>query len=278
MSLQYASLDETSPTLGPMTVALHNISTRNLHEINTSLPDERQFLRNWRRQLTDCMQLHSAELVRFLLANKADLNEAPMIKRCNDLLTKYSKPTWNFASSVKDLSLNTCTIETLSDLEADLGISSADLCRSFKKAVRLYTDTVTALCIAEGRLEDKLKRIETVTSRINDLMFLEPTQELEGLQKPVREYLDSILSKISLEDDYKEIMAQYKKFVALRPIILMNQVQHTVPSCTICMNKEVSFAVTPCGHTYCDECSRAQTTACFICRVQIRDRIKLFFS
>jgi len=261
-----------------MTVALHNISTRNLHEINTSLPDERQFLRNWRRQLTDCMQLHSAELVRFLLANKADLNEAPMIKRCNDLLTKYSKPTWNFASSVKDLSLNTCTIETLSDLEADLGISAGDLCRSFKKAVRLYTDTVTALCIAEGRLEDKLKRIETVTSRINDLMFLEPTQELEGLQKPVREYLDSVLSKISLEDDYKEIMAQYKKFVALRPIILMNQVQHTVPSCTICMNKEVSFAVTPCGHTYCDECSRAQTTACFICRVQIRDRLRLFFS
>ena len=201
-----------------------------------------------------------------------------MIKRCNDLLAKYSKPTWNFASSVKDLSLNTCTIETLSDLEADLGISAADLCKSFKKAVRLYTDTVTALCIAEGRLEEKLKRIETVTTRINDLMFLEPTQELEGLQKPVREYLDSVLIKISLEEDYKEIMAQYKKFVALRPIILMNQVQHTVPSCTICMNKEVSFAVTPCGHTYCDECSKAQTTACFICRVQIRDRVKLFFS
>jgi hypothetical protein len=278
MSLQYASLDETSPTLGPMTVALHNISTRNLHEINTSLPDERQFLRNWRRQLTDCMQLHSAELVRFLLANKTDLTEAPMIKRCNDLLTKYSKPTWSFTSSVKDLSLNTCTIETLDGLEADLGLPVEALYKSFKKAVRLYTDTVTALCIAENQLEEKLKRIETVTSRINDLMFLEPTTALEGLQEPVREYLASVLTKISLEDDYKEIMTQYKKFVALRPIILMNQVQHTVPTCTICMNKEVHSAVTPCGHTYCDECSRAQSTACFICRVQIRDRVRLFFS
>jgi len=224
------------------------------------------------------MQLHSAELVRFLLANKTDLTEAPVIKRCNDLLTKYSKPTWNFASSVKDLSLNTCMVETLDGLEADLGLSSADLCKSFKKAVRLYTDAVTALCIAEGRLEEKLKRIETVTTRVNDLMFLEPTKELEGLQKPVREYLDSVLTKISLEDDYKEIMAQYKKFVALRPIVLMNQVQQTVPACTICMNKEVSYAITPCGHTYCEDCSRAQTTACFICRIQIRDRIKLFFS
>jgi len=276
--MSLASFDETSPSLGPISTSLHNISTRNLHEINTSLPDERQFLRNWRRQLTDCMQLHSAELVRFLLANKTDLTEAPVIKRCNDLLTKYSKPTWNFASSVKDLSLNTCMVETLDGLEADLGLSSADLCKSFKKAVRLYTDAVTALCIAEGRLEEKLKRIETVTTRVNDLMFLEPTKELEGLQKPVREYLDSVLTKISLEDDYKEIMAQYKKFVALRPIVLMNQVQQTVPACTICMNKEVSYAITPCGHTYCEDCSRAQTTACFICRIQIRDRIKLFFS
>jgi hypothetical protein len=224
------------------------------------------------------MQLHSAELVRFLLANKTDLTDAPIIKRCNDLLAKYSKPTWNFASSIKDLSLNTCMVETLDGLEADLGLSSADLCKSFKKAVRLYTDAVTALCIAEGRLEEKLKRIETVTTRVNDLMFLEPTKELEGLQKPVREYLDSVLTKISLEEDYKEIMAQYKKFVALRPIVLMNQVQQTVPACTICMNKEVSYAITPCGHTYCEDCSRAQTTACFICRIQIRDRIKLFFS
>lgn len=276
--MSLASFDETSPTLGPLTVSLHNISTRNLHEINTSLPDERQFLRNWRRQLTDCMQLHSTELVRFLLANKTDLTDAPIIKRCNDLLAKYSKPTWNFASSVKDLSLNTCMVETLDGLEADLGLPVQDLCRSFKKAVRLYTDAVTTLCIAEGRLEEKLKRIETVTTRVNDLMFLEPTKELEGLQKPVREYLDSVLTKISLEDDYKEIMAQYKKFVALRPIVLMNQVQQTVPSCTICMNKEVSYAITPCGHTYCEDCSRAQTTACFICRIQIRDRVKLFFS
>ena len=201
-----------------------------------------------------------------------------MIKRCNDLLTKYSKPTWSFTSSVKDLSLNTCMVGTIDSLDTDLGFPIQDLCKSFKKAVRLYTDTVTALCIAEGRLEEKLKRIETVTSRINDLMFLEPTAALEGLQGPTQVYLDSVLTKISLEDDYKEIMTQYKKFVALRPIILMNQVQHTVPTCTICMTKEVHSAVTPCGHTYCEDCSKVQNTACFICRVQIRDRVRLFFS
>jgi hypothetical protein len=279
MSLQYSSLEETSPTLGPLSVAIHNISTRNLHEISISLPDEKQFLRNWRRQLNDCMHLHSAELFRFLLANKTDLAEAPMIKRCNDLLSKYSKPTWSFTSSVKDLSLNTCMIETNSNLETELGISVQDICKSFKKAVRLYTDTITALCLAENRLEEKLKRIETITTRMNELMFLEPTSALEDIQAPIKKYLASIFDKISLQEDYDEIMKHYKIFMSLRPVILMGNVQHsTTPSCTICMNKEVSYTVTPCGHTYCDECTRSQITSCFICRTPVRDRVRIFFS
>ena len=40
-----------SPMLGPMTGAIHNISARHLHDIATSVPDDRQFLRAWRRSL-----------------------------------------------------------------------------------------------------------------------------------------------------------------------------------------------------------------------------------
>jgi len=275
-SSQYTSFDE-SPTLGPMTVALHNISTRNLHEISTAHPDEKQFLRNWRRQLTDCMQLHSAELVKFLLSS--NLTDAPIIKRCNDMLAKYSKPTWNFASSIRDLSMNICMDETLEGIEVELGLSTTDLCKKMKTAIRMYTDTVTALCMAESRLEEKLKRIETVMSRMNELMFLEPTSSLEILEQPVMTYLGSILDKISLEEDYNELMTQYKKFVALRSIVQLGNFQKSaVPTCTICMTREIGSTVTPCGHTYCEECCKAQVTACFICRVQIRDRVRLFFS
>jgi hypothetical protein len=276
-SSQYTSFDE-SPTLGPMTTALHNITTRNLHEISTAYPDEKQFLRTWRRQLNDCMQLHSANLIHFLLSS-TDLTEAPLIKRCNDILSKYSKPTWNFASSVRDLSMNLCMDDTLTGVEGELGMSSSELCKKMKVAIRMYTDSVTALCLAEGRLEEKLKRIETIMARINDLMFLDPNSALEQLGEPVQNYLSAILEKISLEEDYNEIMAQYKKFVTLRSIVLLGNFQKSaVPTCTICMGKDVSMVVTPCGHTYCEECCRAQVTACFICRVQIRDRVKLYFS
>lgn len=270
----------SSPQFGPMSITLHNITTRNLHDISTSLPDERQFLRTWRRQLNDCLQLHSARMVRFLVADPtAELTDAPLIKRCNEILSKYSKPTWNFTSSVRDISMNTSTVETLTDIEQELGISAADFGKTYRKAIRMYVDAVTALCVAEGRLEEKLKRIETVVGRVNDLMFLEPTAALEQLSEPARAYLESVLDKISLEEDYTAIMTQYKRFCALRPMILLGNFQRTtLPTCTICMTKELSHVVTPCGHTYCEDCAKTQLTACYICRVQIRDRVRMYFS
>ena len=89
----------SSPSLGPITPALHNISARHLHEIGTSLPDDRQFLRSWRRQLNECLTTQQSRLVRFLLADAPEqsLSEAEITRRCLDVLSKYSRPTWNFA-------------------------------------------------------------------------------------------------------------------------------------------------------------------------------------
>jgi hypothetical protein len=167
----------------------------------------------------------------------------------------------------------------MSDIDRELGISTNDFRAFYKKAIRMYVDAATGLCLAEGRLEEKLKRIETVIGRVNELMFLEPSAALEPLSENVRVYLDSILDKISLQEDYNEIMTQYKRFSALRPIILMGNFQKTsAPTCTICMTKEVSLTVTPCGHTFCENCCKSQMTSCYICRTQIRDKVRLFFS
>ena len=266
-----------SPNLGPLSGAMHNILARSLHDIGAGAPDERQFLKTWRRQLNDCLQLHSAQMVQFLITDlsNADIMDSATIRRCNDVLSKFAKPSWSFTSSMRDIS----NVGPPSNIDAELGISVADFKSTFKKVVRLYVDSATALCMAESRLEDKLKRIESVVGRVNDLMFLEPTAALETMGEPTRIYLDSVLSKMSLEEDYTEILTQYRRFSALRPLIMLSGFQKsTVPTCSICMTKEVSLAVTPCGHTYCEDCCKAQMTACYICRVQIRDKVRLFFA
>jgi len=269
-----------------MTAAIHNISARHLHDIATTLPDDRQFLRSWRKQLQDCLQQQHARMVRFLLASPdvsgsgvPEPSDSEVVRRCHDVLTKYSRPTWNFASSVRDLSLPTSTDTAAEEVARELGIAPTALRDIQRRAIRLYVSAATAVCAAEGRLEEKLRRLETVVGRINDMMFLEPTAELEGLAGPAREYLDSVLERVAIEEDYRAMIAAYRRFAVLRSVVSVAQFQRqTAPTCTICMAKEVSHAVAPCGHTFCEDCCRPQMTSCYICRVQIRDKVRLFFS
>jgi len=270
-----------SPMLGPMTGAIHNISARHLHDIATSVPDDRQFLRAWRRSLQDVLAQQNGRIVQFLLADVSGSSgsDSEIQRRCTDVLNKYSKPTWNFASSIRDLSLPSTTTDAAAAIEQEIGVSPAGLREQMRRTIRLYANTASALSTAETRLEEKLKRLESLVAKVNDLMFMEPTAELEAMAEPARTYLDSVIDKISIEDEYKDVIEQQKRFVVLKGLVSLGTFQkQTGPTCTICMNKEVGFAITPCGHTFCDECCRSQMTACFICRVQIRDRLRLYFS
>ena len=266
-----------SPNVGPTSAALHNIVARNLHDIGTALPDDRQFLRSWRRQLQDCLNQQNSRLVRFLLAD-ASGTEAEITRRCQDVLAKYSKSTWSFTSSTRDLALPMGEADPAA-LEQELGIAPAALHEAMRRAVRLYVAAAGGVVSAESRLEEKLKRLETVVGRVNDLMFMEPTADLVSLEGPVRAYLDSILDKITIDGEYRELTEQYRRFVQLKSIVGLGNFQRgPAPTCSICMTREITQAVTPCGHTYCEECCRTQMTACYICRVQIRDRLKLYFA
>jgi hypothetical protein len=263
-----------------MSAAIHNISMRHLHDINTVVPDDRQFLRSWRRQLQDCLTQQNARIVQFLLADVSNnMTEADVARRCTDVLNKYSKTTWNFASSTRELSLPTSVSDANAAIEQELGIPPAALRDYMRKAIRLYANSAAALASAEIKLEEKLKRLETLVGRVNDLMFLEPTAELEQMAEPARTYLDSVLDKITIDTEYKGVVEQYKRFAVLKGVINIGTFhKQAAPICTICMTKEVCQAMTPCGHTFCDDCCQKQMTSCFICRVQIRDKVRLFFS
>jgi len=270
-----------SPNLGPMTGAIHNISTRHLHDITSSVPDDRQFLRSWRRQLQDCLTQHNARIVQFLIADASgDLSSTEVVRRCTDVLNKYSRATWSPTSSMRDIGLPTVsTTDVRATIEQELGLSPDALRDYMRKAIRLYANSATALSSAEMRLEEKLKRLETLVGRVNDLMFLEPTAELEQMAEPARTYLDSVLGKISIAEDYAELVAQYKRFVVLRGVVSVGAFNRSAgPTCPICMSKEVSYAMTPCGHTFCDDCGQKQFTSCYICRVQVRDKLRIYFS
>jgi len=269
-----------SPNTGPIRGAIHAITARNLHEIGAIVPDDKQFLRSWRRQLHDCIQSNQARVVRFLMTDISgkSMMDTDVVRRCNEIMTKYARPSWN-TMNIHDIELHVDLSNSTAEITNDIGISPIQLRESLRRVIRLFVNSATAVCATETKLEEKLVRFETIISRINDIMFLEPTSALQHMDEPVRVYLDSVLEKINLEEDYTELMANYKKFIALKGLITLANFQKTVgPTCTICMTKEVSQVTIPCGHTFCEDCCRTQMTSCYICRVQIRDKIRIYFS
>jgi hypothetical protein len=204
--------------------------------------------------------------------------DADVVRRCNDIMTKYARPSWN-SMNIQDIVYSTDLSGSNTEIENEIGISPQQLRESLRRVIRMFVNSASTVCTAETKLEEKMSRFETIVSRINEIMFLEPTSALQQMDGPVRTYLDSVLDKFHLEDDYNELMTNYKKFITLKGLITLANFQKTVgPTCTICMAKEVSITTIPCGHTFCEDCCRAQMTSCYICRVQIRDKVRIYFS
>ena len=269
-----------SPSLGPMTEAVHNISMRHLTDLSNggAIEDDRQFLKTWRRHLHDCLNQQNARVIQFLAADVSGEMDV-VTKRCTDILHRYSRPTWSLSSSTRDVVLPVGTGDAVAWVTGEIGVSPDVLREHMRRVIKAYTASTVALCSAEGRLEDKLRQLETLVGRVNDLMFLEPTAELGALAAPAKAYLDSVFEKIGIEAEYRDLIERYKQFSILRGIVNLNTFQkQAAPTCTICMTKAITHATIPCGHTYCEECSTKQTTLCYMCRVQIRDRVRLFFS
>jgi hypothetical protein len=269
-------IEEVGPS--PVTTAIHNISARHMHDIANGMPDNRLAIRAWRQQIQECVKRGHCQLFKFMITNNSDAGP-DIMKRIGDTVSKYSKATWNFASSVRDLSIDTNCDETYTELATELGHPVSELADLQKRVNYAYTRAATAVCDAEERLEAKLQQVNAVDNCLNQLLDLAHTPALDAAKGPIQAYLDSVYAEARIEAEYTALIRAYKRFAALKGLVSLGSIQQTpAPTCTICMSKEITHATLPCGHTYCEECSRSQVTSCYTCRVQVRDRVRLFFS
>jgi hypothetical protein len=259
----------------PVTTAINNISARHMHDISNSMPDNRIAIRAWRQQIQDCMKRGHAQLFKFLLNGP----EPDILKKAGDTISKYSKATWNFAASVRDLSLDNDCSDVRTGLEAELGHPITVLAELQKRVNQAYTRGAVAVCDAEERLNEKLHRVDAADRCVGQLLELTHTPALDAAKAPVQAYLESVYTAADLQTEYATLIRAYKRFATLKSLVSLGSIQQTpAPTCTICMTKEVTHVTLPCGHTYCEDCSRTQVTSCYICRVQVRDRVRLFFA
>jgi len=90
-----------------------------------------------------------------------------------------------------------------------------------------------------------------------------------------------VIEKVNIKIcDETIILDELSKFVHTYKSILNNCADKTILNkykCTICFENEVKICVTPCGHTFCDKCSKNLSNKCFVCNGAVIKKTTLFF-
>jgi hypothetical protein len=105
-------------------------------------------------------------------------------------------------------------------------------------------------------------------------------EDSEKLAESVEVYVKRIMEENQIEKEYSEAVEAYRRFAALRELILFfrfTDLQDKEPLCSICLSETVGFVLVPCGHTLCGGCLKRQTLSCYMCRTAVREKVKLYF-
>jgi hypothetical protein len=147
--------------------------------------------------------------------------------------------------------------------------------------IELYKDTGDKLLECENQLKMRLDKMDKVQRRIGNVMELQTNEATPEVVQALEHYLKISFRDMSVEPLYKNLLFLYQKHIALREAIAVfktgNQLVNE-PICPICITDAVTTAIVPCGHTFCNSCSRRMSMECGVCRGRIRERMKLYFS
>ena len=267
----------------PYTTTMNGVILKHLDEIKQRTAASVSLPVGWKKRLRDFLSKKNTELLDFLTVSTA--SHSTLSK--GDLLMKkfgasYVQPNH---ASVREYVLDVSGENVVAELTKRLEeLRTEDGLKDYLASVRFlfdqYREAGEQALAKEAELKAKLEVLDKVQGRLSAVLDLDPNERYAPLMEATEGYLESLYSKHAIEDTYKELIAAYRRFVALRDVILMTrtiQSNENEPLCTICLTEPVSFTLTPCGHTFCGTCVRRQVGTCFVCRGPFREKVKLFF-
>jgi len=169
--------------------------------------------------------------------------------------------------------------ESLKKLKGEGGLE--DFMKQMKWMFQQYRTIGEEVLRLETNLFQKIDMLDKLHNRIPMITTLGTNDALPTLIDAFSNYIRTIYESSHFEKNYTDLVEGYKKWNICRQIIslsTMMQNNTTDPLCSICLTESISSVIVPCGHTFCGTCSRKQNTTCYICRGQIRERVKLFIA
>jgi hypothetical protein len=275
---------------GKFKTTITNILSKHCSEIKSASDEIIQPITVSKKKLKELVSKHNNELFSFM----ARPDKTPHIIGIAETIFKrfgYDIP------SIKGNNTNTVLRDL--NLDASMNIVVSELDDHLIKLYREGDTTVTSfmkqthwifnqyknigeeILRQETVLHQRLDLLDKLNNRIPVITSLVTNEVLPELIDTFSKYVDSVYKTCKIEECYINLVELYKKWNIYRQIV---SIQHNLKNntnesqCSICLTEAVSYAIVPCGHTFCSLCSKKQNTNCYICRGIIRERVKLYFA
>ncbi len=278
-------LDQTATgSSSPYTTVVANTMYRHLGEIRELNQPPQTVATSWKKKIRDFMSSKNEDLLSFMSKR---LPESSPLSKVENFMKKYVRTETVLSNSNKDKFIDISgndRVQFLDELEKELqahGKSKyVELIFQVKYIIETYKATGENIIRLEAILQTKLATLDKAVQRLTAICSLEQNNAFQPLMDSIQNYLNIVFEENKIEETYKEIIHAYKKLFFLREALqflwTLEGAQRD-PLCAICFNEPIQFAMVPCGHTFCSSCVKRQITSCYICRVNVREKIKLFF-
>lgn len=274
----------------PYTTAVQALLSKHTAEIRGQTDAQLQLgIGGWKRRLREFLT-RKHEVLLGWLGSSVPAHHA--IGPGETLLRRFTNPAVAASPvshpSVRDYVLD-CSGE---DVLADIGAALTNIGEAETNPVHVYAAQTRilfeeyrlageAVGAAQDALMQKVEQLNRVQGKLAPLFELDPNDRWEPLMEATEAYLGRIYERANFTEEYKALIAAYRRFAILRELFLtvrMVDAHDREPMCSICLGEKVGYCLTPCGHTFCGSCARRQASSCPFCRSHIKERVKLYFA
>jgi hypothetical protein len=150
-----------------------------------------------------------------------------------------------------------------------------------KIVLETYIEVMTKMFQVYEILENKISELEDLQQGFIDLSFIseDDSEPAIKLLTSIDNYIQYKYDTCKIVEDYEQFRTLYNEWRCLRDVLIHGKlVSSHIKVCGICTNEKISVALIPCGHTYCQSCAAKQKNVCFICRTNVKDRLRIFLS
>jgi hypothetical protein len=269
-------------TLIPYSQLVNNVLQRHTMEIKEKTLNPSPPPANWKRRFREFMGAKNEDLVNFL---KKPLDSGSALSRAEVFLQKFGRSDFSATHpslqyTFLDISGTTFAKQIEDELKTIGPSTPKEILDQVRYLYDMYRVAGEECQKHESALKLRLDILDKTYQKIIGFCDLPVDEDTEKLAEAVQGYVKRTLEDNRIEESYKAAVEAYRRFAALKETIQFlrfTDLTEKEPLCSICLNESVTFALVPCGHTFCGTCMKRQSHSCYMCRATIRDRVKLYF-